>query len=91
MKCMLDVQRETISLENGEIKSIFILLHLDFFVKKYFSGWGLTQQGCNMFRCLVAEPLRCYLEMNQLIISYYFQCQNVQNSHCICTNYQWLA
>lgn len=46
MKCVLDVQRETVSFENGEQKSIFILLHLGFFVKKYFSGWGETQQGC---------------------------------------------
>lgn len=45
MKCVLDVQRETVSLENGEIKSIFILLYF-VFVKKYFSAWDKTQQEC---------------------------------------------
>lgn len=44
-----------------------------------------------VFRCLVAEPLRCYAETNKLIINCYFQCQNAQNSHCILTTYQWLA
>lgn len=46
MKCVLDVQRETVSLEHGEIKSIFILLHFGLFAKKYFSGRGETEQGC---------------------------------------------
>lgn len=52
MKCVLDVQRETVSLENGEIKLIFILLHLGFFVKKYFSVWGETQQECKSTNCV---------------------------------------
>lgn len=52
MKCVLDVQRETVSLENGEQKSIFILLHLGFFIKKYFSGRGETQQGCKSKNCV---------------------------------------
>lgn len=40
MKCVLDVQRETVSLENGEIKSIFILLHLGSFCQEVFFRMG---------------------------------------------------
>jgi len=53
MKCVLNVQRENVSLENGEIKSILLLASLTaFFVKKYFLGWGEAQPGCKSNNCL---------------------------------------
>lgn len=40
MKCGFNVQRENVSLENGEIRSILLLLRLQLFCEEIFFGMG---------------------------------------------------
>lgn len=56
MKCVLNVQRENVSLENGEIKSILLLLHLQLLCKEIFfrMGWSSARVQIKQL-CLVSS------------------------------------